>query len=203
VRVDALIALKRLADAKSRLAPALAPAERAALARELLERAAAAAVAARSVRRAALASSDPAAPALAAALGLIPLSDDALPWNEGLVRARERLVPPPAAVLYLSADLPLVTGADVDALVAACPRRGVAIARARDGGTNALVVRPADALVPCFGVHPSAALHVDRARAAGLEPVAVDRAGLAFDVDTPADLADLRTAGARAGAAGA
>ena len=37
-----------------------------------------------------------------------------------------------------------------------------------------------------------AAAHAPAARAAGLAAVVLDRPGLAFDVDTPADLADYR-----------
>jgi 2-phospho-L-lactate guanylyltransferase (CobY/MobA/RfbA family) len=50
-------------------------------------------------------------------------------------------------------------------------------------------MRPAGALETCFGVKGSAARHAELARAAGLEPVLVDRPGLALDLDSPDDVA--------------
>src|SRR4029079_379085 len=86
-------------------------------------------------------------------------SDGELPWNEGLDHARGLISPAPEAVLYLAGDLPLVSASDVRALVAATPERGIAIARAHDGGTNALAVRPADVITPAFGSAASALVH--------------------------------------------
>ena len=66
-------------------------------------------------------------------------------------------------------------------------RRGVAIAPDKTGrGTNALALRPPDALRFSFGID-SFAKH--RAAAGALPFVVVDRPGLAFDLDTPEDLA--------------
>ncbi len=46
--------------------------------------------------------------------------------------------------------------------------------------------------MPNFGVPGSAARHLERAHAAGLAGVLVDRPGLAQDVDTPADAERVR-----------
>jgi len=53
-------------------------------------------------------------------------------------------------------------------------------------GTNALALRPPDVIDFRFGVG-SLAAHI--AQADGLPLSVVDRPGLAFDLDTPADLA--------------
>jgi 2-phospho-L-lactate guanylyltransferase len=195
VGVQILIPLKRLATVKQRLAPAATAAERERLMLSMLEHVAGAALAS-GVGPVSLASSEPRAGALAASLGVGLVTDGGLPWNEGLVHARE-LVGADAlvgGVVFLAGDLPLLEPGDVSELVAATPGRGVAIGRAHDGGTNALVVRPADALDPSFGAPQSAAVHSRLAAAAGLEAVIVDRPGLALDVDTPDDvvLAGLR-----------
>ena len=184
-----LIPVKRLDEAKSRLAGVLDEPNRQALMRELLDRVAAAA------REAAcgpvwLATSDPSGRALAAELGVDLVSDGGLAWNEGLEHARRQLQPQPHRVLYLAGDLPLVTADDVRELAAAAPPRGVVIGRARDGGTNALLVSPADALQPRFGEHGSAAVHRYAALAADLQVVILDLPGVALDVDTPEDIAD-------------
>ena len=63
----------------------------------------------------------------------------------------------------------------------------MAIGRAHDGGTNALLLAPADALEPSFGEPTSSQVHLSRAVAAELEAVIVDLPGVALDVDTPED----------------
>jgi 2-phospho-L-lactate/phosphoenolpyruvate guanylyltransferase len=198
VETDVLIPLKRLDAAKTRLAPALTNAERGRLMAAMLARVARAAIGA-GAGRVALASSDPAAPELARALGVDWVSDGGLPWNDGLVHARSLLARPAVAVLYLAGDLPLVDAADVAALIEAGGEMTAVIGRAHDGGTNALRVCPATALVPAFGAAGSASVHAARAQEHGLAAITVERPGIAHDVDTPADLAAVR----RLAAAGA
>jgi 2-phospho-L-lactate guanylyltransferase len=198
VETDVLIPLKRLDAAKTRLAPALTNVERGRLMAGMLAWVARAAVRA-GAGRVALASSDPAAPAVARRLGVECVSDGGLPWNEGLVHARSLLHRPAAAVLYLAGDLPLADAADVAALVEAGGDGTAVIGRAHDGGTNALWVCPAAAIVPAFGAARSASVHAARAQDHGLTTVMLDRPGIAHDVDTPADLAAVR----RLAAAGA
>jgi len=191
VQTDVLIPLKRLDMAKSRLAPALAAAERGRLMGALVARVARAALAA-DAGRVHLVSSDPDAAAIAERLGVGCLTDGGLPWNRGLVLARARLGPGAAAVLYLAGDLPLLAAADVVAMVEAGAPASAVVGRAHDGGTNALWVSPAAALEPAFGVRASASVHAARAVEHGLQVTVVDRPGIAHDVDTPADLALAR-----------
>jgi 2-phospho-L-lactate/phosphoenolpyruvate guanylyltransferase len=189
VELAIVIPVKRLDEAKSRLAEVLDEEHRQALMRELIGRVATAA------RGAAcgpiwIATSDPAGTALAADLGVDVVSDGGLAWNQGLEHARRLLDPAPERVLYLAGDLPLVTAEEVRELASTAPARGVVIGRARDGGTNALLVSPADALTPRFGEHGSAAVHRYAALAAGLEVVILDLPGVALDIDTPKDIED-------------
>ena len=189
VELAIVIPVKRLDEAKSRLAEVLDEEHRQALMRDLIARVATAA------RQAAcgpiwIATSDPGGPALAADLGVDVVSDGDLAWNQGLEHARRLLDPLPERVLYLAGDLPRVTAEEVRELAVAAPARGVVIGRARDGGTNALLVSPADALTPRFGEHGSAAVHRYAALAAGLEVVILDLPGVALDIDTPQDIVD-------------
>jgi 2-phospho-L-lactate guanylyltransferase (CobY/MobA/RfbA family) len=65
----------------------------------------------------------------------------------------------------------------------------VAIAPDRAGsGTNGLALTPPDVIAFRFGIG-SCAAHLGAAREAGVPAVEVHRPGLAFDLDTPADLA--------------
>jgi 2-phospho-L-lactate guanylyltransferase len=122
----------------------------------------------------------------------VPRFDDrGLPWNEALRAAMDEVVREPVAAV-VSADLPLLTADDVRALIAVTPQRGLAIARAHDGGTNAVSMRPPGVLRTCFGEPGSAALHERAAWTAGADAHVLDRPGLAFDIDTPEDLAAWR-----------
>jgi 2-phospho-L-lactate/phosphoenolpyruvate guanylyltransferase len=180
-----LIPLKRLDDAKSRLAGVLTAEERSALMLELLEGVLAAAEEA-DLGPITIVSAEPSVPDLAARF-----DDRGLAWNDALAAAMREVVAEPVAAV-VSADLPRVTAEDIQALVAATPDRGLAVARALDGGTNAVSMRPPGAVMTHFGEHQSAAVHAQATAAAGLAARIVDIPGLAFDVDTPADLEELR-----------
>jgi 2-phospho-L-lactate guanylyltransferase len=191
VSTHVLIPLKHLDAAKRRLHPADGAEQRRALMLSMLAHVAREALAA-DVGPVALASSEPRAPSIAAELGIGLVTDGGLPWNEGLAHALSELAEPPGSVVFLAGDLPLVTAGEIRTFAAAVPDAGVAIGRAHDGGTNALGLRPPDAIVPCFGAEQSARVHARRADGAGLAVAVVDLPGIALDVDTPADAARAR-----------
>ena len=94
-------------------------------------------------------------------------------------------------VVMLPADLPTITAADIDALVRAGRRGGFAIAPDAAGvGTNALCLVSAQPFRFQFGLG-SQRLHLEEAQRSGLNPQVVRLPGLEFDVDSPADLAQL------------
>jgi 2-phospho-L-lactate guanylyltransferase len=179
--VHALVPLKRFDRAKARLANALTQEERGALMQRLLATVIEALEAAQ-VGRITLVTAEVAIPA-----GIERWDDRGLPWNEALEHAAADLVSLPV-VAFVSADLPRLQSADIVALLAAVPSRGIAVARANDGGTNAVAMRPPGAMRTRFGEPGSAEKHADTARAIGLDAAIVDRPGLAFDLDTPEDL---------------
>lgn len=113
--------------------------------------------------------------------------------NTGLEQARFDAVVEDIGILaVLHGDLPNLRPGDVQVLVDSLPSDGspgVAIAPDRAGtGTNGLVLRPPDVIPFRFGVG-SFARHSAEVQSAGVPLVAVNRAGLAFDLDTPEDLA--------------
>ena len=186
--VHVIVGLKRLDDVKQRLSPALDARTRrwlmTAMLRHVLD------IARRSdVGPVWLATSEPSAPTLVADSGAGIVDDAGLPWNDGLVLVRDAVAMPRDAVLYLAGDLPLVRVADIHA-IAATPVGSAVVARARDGGSNALVVNPAGAMEPVFGVPQSSEQHALRAHQAGLAVRIADIDGLALDVDTADDLRD-------------
>jgi 2-phospho-L-lactate/phosphoenolpyruvate guanylyltransferase len=113
--------------------------------------------------------------------------------NEGLEQARfDALVEDVDTLVVLHGDLPNLRASDVETLLGALPagdEPAVAIAPDRAGtGTNGLVLRPPGVIRFRFGPGSFAA-HVSEVERAGVPLVAVNKAGLAFDLDTPADLA--------------
>ena len=176
-----LVPLKLLDSAKSRLAEALSAEERAELMRSLLG-GVIGAVREAGLERVTVVSSEPLA-------DFEVWNDRGLPWNDALAAAMREVVAAPVATI-LAADLPLLRSEEVVELIAATPERGLAIARALDGGTNAVSMRPPGLVRTCFGEPGSAARHA----ALGVEHVVLDLPGLAFDVDTPEDLARMQAA---------
>lgn len=111
--------------------------------------------------------------------------------NQGLDQARGEAVADGIQTLgVLHGDLPNLAPDDVRALLeAVVDDRGVAIAPDRSGnGSNGLALRPPNVIGFQFGPGSFAAHHAE-AQAAGLAPISVRRPGLAFDLDTPEDLA--------------
>jgi 2-phospho-L-lactate guanylyltransferase len=103
-----------------------------------------------------------------------------------------------STVLVVPGDVPLITLADIEALldVAGSAPRAVVVGSSHDGqGTNALLLRPPDVIRPGFGP-PSVGRHVRAGIAAGAQTVVRAGLGLALDVDTPEDLARLQASGA-------
>ena len=95
-------------------------------------------------------------------------------------------------IVIFPGDLPLIRADDVraviDALGGDAPR--IVIVRARDGGTNALALRPPEGIAMHYGAQ-SADAHLAAARAAGIEAVELESERIAFDVDSAEDLAAL------------
>jgi 2-phospho-L-lactate guanylyltransferase len=180
--VLAVVPVKGSNGAKTRLAPMLGPAERRQLVRDMLGRVLQACEAASTVSRTLVVTPDP----RFAPTGIEVLRDAGTGHADALAlalrdgRARE-------GVLVVMADCPLARAESLDALAeAASP---LAVAPARDGGVNALALRRVDGFVPPFGVPVAETLAA--ARGAGLDPVVVEDALLALDVDRPEDYEEM------------
>jgi 2-phospho-L-lactate/phosphoenolpyruvate guanylyltransferase len=96
---------------------------------------------------------------------------------------------PPAKLLMISGDLPLITPEAVNELLGEShPDSGVAIVPDRRmRGTNALVCSPPDAVEPCFG-EDSLRRHCAAARARGHGARVVVSPALSLDIDDHEDL---------------
>jgi 2-phospho-L-lactate guanylyltransferase len=182
-----IIPAKPYSEAKSRLSPALSEDQREAVSRWLLRRTVG--VALQALEQVVVVSRDRRALSDAKARGATGLLEATPGLNAALAHAdRFARVQGAAGVLVLPADLPRLSAADLEALLAlAAAAPAAVIAPCRHGtGTNALLLRPAGLIPFAFGPG-SFARHCRSARAAGVEPAVCRRAGLAFDLDTPED----------------
>ncbi len=187
----AVVPQKSLAAAKGRLGTILPADARAALSLRLLSIVCASLRAAPAVEEVIVMTPDPHVRAFAAASGVRSVWDPCPGFNEALLEVIRSLPAHSHAIVIMAADLPLLRTADVAAFLAAGTPRTAVLAPARDGtGTNALLIPPATGIRPAFGP-ASLTVHRDRARALGLRVAEVNRPGLAFDLDTPADLVAL------------
>jgi 2-phospho-L-lactate guanylyltransferase len=201
--VHAVVPLKELAQAKSRLAPVLAPAERSALALAMLRHVLdvlGELTRCRVLHGVWLVSPDPLAQQAAARRGAWPLTDAAGSLNMALEQARSTAqAAGAAALLVVPADMPRITPADVRGLLAVlraaqAMQRGPACILAPDHalrGTNALALTLPSPLPFCFGLD-SLAAHLDAARRLGVSAQIYASPALARDIDTPADLHTIR-----------
>jgi 2-phospho-L-lactate guanylyltransferase len=182
--VLAIVPVKGLDGAKTRLASLLGQDERAALVLRMLDDVLLACATAEAVRRTLVVTPEPA---------LAPDEVEVLvDGGKGHPAALAAALADPRAkggALVVMADCPLVTPQALDRLAAAA--RPVALAPARDGGLNALALRDPTSFEPVFGVPGAAAMTADRVRRAGLKPAIVDEPTLAFDVDEVGDLSRL------------
>jgi 2-phospho-L-lactate guanylyltransferase len=121
------------------------------------------------------------------------LADAGHGLNAALDGARHALVHQGATELVvLPADLPLVTAADIDALVDSGRRAGFALAADAAGtGTNALYLASPANFRFQFGPG-SRRHHIEEALRLGLKPALVRARGLEFDLDVAEDLVRLR-----------
>ena len=193
----AVLPVKPFEEAKSRLDAVLSASERHDLARGLLLHALEALRDCDAIDHVLVVSSDPAALMLATQHGAATLEETHSGLNQALVEARRHAVERGAqSLLVLASDLPLVSTSDIDALFAAADASVVIAPDRRRQGTNALLLRPPEAIPFAFG-EDSFARHLDLALAAGLVAIEVSLPGLAFDVDLSEDWQDLRALGWR------
>lgn len=201
----ALIPVKRLEQSKSRLLPELADAARQALTLAMLEDLIEALARSGCIDRIAVTTPDPQVARRAEAAGAEVLIRPEPGLNAALEDAALRLAPAPdEALLIVLGDVAGALPEDFRRLVSAAARApaatsgdasagtpgaaGVWLSPSVDGGTSALLLRPARAIPFCFGP-ASAARHREAARAANVAYHELALPSLAIDLDQPEDLA--------------
>jgi len=188
-----IVPVKSFTGAKGRLAPLLTASERAALAQAMLGDVLHALAGVAGLRHVAIVTGADEVADDARRLGLAVIDDHGANSTNaaikvGLIDVARRHGGP---VLVLPSDVPCVRSVDIEALLAASRKSGVAIAPAlHDGGTNALACDGPGRIAPCFG--PSSfARHIQAANRNGLRPVVVPNGRLGLDLDEPHHLAEF------------
>ena len=202
MRTVAILPVKRFGTAKTRLGDAVGDAGRAALAEAMLADVLDATTRVRGLDELLVITAEPRAEALARARGARVLRDLREAGQSAAAKLGLHRVRAADRALLLPGDCPALDPRELEALLRVAPGpRSVVVVPDRHGtGTNGLVLTPPGALVPAFGIG-SRARHEAAAAAAGLTCVVHEVPTLSLDVDSPDDLAALRSALDRRGGA--
>lgn len=190
----AIIPVKPLKNAKSRLAPVLAPDQRFQLAQAMFRHVLSVTTTIQQVTSVLVVSRDTKALAIAREMGAKTLQEGAMSnLNPALLRATMVVKSWRAdSVLVLPADLPFINAEDLRDMIQLASDRSVVIATDRNrDGTNALLVRPPGAIEYDYG-GGSFERHIRMARAAGLQIREFQSDRLTLDIDVPDDLREYQ-----------
>jgi 2-phospho-L-lactate guanylyltransferase len=189
--IRAVVPAKDTGEAKQRLAGARPPAFRRALALAMVEDVLEALAAVAELDGIVVVTVDPAVVGIAGRYGARVLGEDASSGHTAAVAAAAGVLAREgcAGMLTLPGDVPLVTPAEIGALLAghgAAP--AFSIVPAHDGrGSNAVVCSPPDVVPLAFG-DDSFQPHLRAAEGRGLRPRVVELAGIGLDIDRAEDL---------------
>ncbi|HQT79871.1 MAG TPA: 2-phospho-L-lactate guanylyltransferase [Rhodopila sp.] len=191
IDVWAAVPVKAFTGAKQRMASVLSPRQREKLAATMVEDVLAALAGASRLAGILVNTVDPVAASLARRYGARVVTEGALDGHTGAVDGMARILAAEGrgAILTLPGDIPRVTAAEIDAVIASCrPAPSFTIVPAHDElGSNAVVCAPPFSVPLRFG-DDSFFPHLMAARCQGIEPTVVRLPGIALDIDHPIDL---------------
>ncbi len=192
MKYRALVPVKSLATAKSRLAPHLSQNQRETLVLDMLHHVLRVLLDSELFERVSVVSADDRVLEQAYIWGAQALTEEQHGHNPALEAAalREK-AEGVTALLTISADLPLLSTQEICSLFEQSTQYDVVCAASRDGtGTNAILVRPPLAVPYLFG--PNSLHHyLEAARQRHLSHKIYHSVGLALDIDTIDDLEEL------------
>lgn len=193
----AALPVKEFTGAKQRLSSMLTPAQREALAETMLEDVLSA-LASAALAGIVVNTLDPRATALAHRYGARVITDDARSGHTGAVAAMARLLAREgrAGMLAIPGDIPRVTAAEINAVLAArASPPSFTISPAHDEqGSNAVLCCPPEVMPLRFGDN-SYFPHLEAARRHDMVPTIIPQPGIALDIDHPDDLRAFLRAG--------
>jgi 2-phospho-L-lactate guanylyltransferase len=191
LNIWAIVPVKPLNRAKSRLAPVLTAEQRETLSLQMLETTLQTLKKVEGIKGVLVISRDSAALAFARKLDVYTVSESGAPeLNNALTRATQVVSTWHArGVLVLASDIPLMRVEDIEGMLALAPHDpAVVVAPNRlEDGTNALLIRPPGLIPYRFGEN-SLENHLAEAHQAGASVRIYRSPTLSLDVDTPPDL---------------
>ena len=192
VRVFAIIPVKKLEMAKSRLSSLLTDDERKQFCLKMLEDVLITVKSVRVIHQIIVISKDPVVLQIAENFGATFLKERKTGLNEAVSQAIGRCIQRGAAsALILPADIPLVAPADLNRMLSLGERASMVISSSRSGrGTNALLLTPPNASPPFYG--PSSfQRHIEEAPKRRISLCRLKSQRIALDIDTVKDLIDF------------
>ncbi|HLX59524.1 MAG TPA: 2-phospho-L-lactate guanylyltransferase [Ktedonobacteraceae bacterium] len=188
----AIIPVKALSEAKSRLAPHLKQSQRETLVLNMLHHVVQTLLASEVFEVVTVVSSDTPILEKARLWGARPAVEERRGHNPALhMAALRELAEGASALLTISADLPLLSSGDIHALLERSKCFNIVLAPSREGtGTNAMLARPPLAVPYLFGIN-SLQKHLRAAQQRGLSSVLYQSRGLSLDIDTIEDVREL------------
>ncbi len=197
IDVWAAVPVKAFTGAKLRTGSLLIAEQREALAATMLEDVLTALAGATRLAGIMVNTIDPVATELAIRYGARVVTEGALDGHTGAVNgmARVLVAEGKGAMLTMPGDIPRVTSAEVDTVVASSPPTpSFTIVPAHDDlGSNAVLCAPPFSVPLRFGDN-SFFPHLTAARNQGIEPTILRLPGIGLDIDHPADLRAFMTA---------
>lgn len=189
----AVVPIKHLDDAKTRLAGRLAPPERRYLVLNLLRHILHTLQESRLIHTIIVVSPDSTVLRETDLLNTTGILQTNTGLNAAIKLGRDEALQHRAhAMLVLLPDLPLLTVTDIDALLDTADEGMVVLAPDRHrSGANVIVLQPPDSIDPAFGIK-SLSAHRSRAHEKGLLLREYHSIGTGFDLDTETDLDELQ-----------
>lgn len=190
--VYAVVPVKKISVAKSRLSHFLSATERKSLTTAMLKDVLTA-LKASVVEEVIVVSNDPNVRLIAEKFGVSFFSPGKVGLNNAVEEAMAFCLARQAdSVLVLLADIPLLSPKDIDTIVKlGSEGRRVVLSPSEDWGTNAFFMRPPRVIPACFGQN-SFLKHVTEACSRGVEAKFYYSANIALDVDSVKDLQKLQ-----------
>jgi 2-phospho-L-lactate guanylyltransferase len=196
--VFAVIPVKKLDGAKSRLSPLLTSDERKQFCLKMLEDVLRSVKSTRRINQTVVVSRDPAVLQTAKTFDAAFLKERKTGLNQAVSEAIDWCVEKGAtSVLILPADIPLVAPTDLDRLLTLGERASMVISPSRSGkGTNALLLTPPNASPTFYGPH-SFQRHIEEASKRRISLSRLRSPRIALDIDTEEDIKDFVLLNAR------
>jgi 2-phospho-L-lactate guanylyltransferase len=196
MKYSALVPVKSLYEAKSRLAPHLSRIERRQLVIQMLHHVLHTLQACGQFERISVVSPDTTVLAMAQAWGMHAIIEEQPGHNPALhAAAQHERTRGIDALLTISADLPLLRPEEIACMLQAARCHDVVLAASREGtGTNAVLMRPPLIVPYVFGID-SLQRYQQEAHQRHLTSTVIHSTGLSYDIDTIEDVTDWKQQG--------